>query len=107
MKGRVQTDRSRVGPLGVAVAAASLFLGGLASLSAATKPGAAIGTKAAEFRLKDQDGKTRALSEFSDKKTVVLVFLGTACPIANSYAEPVSLLAGKYGEERDRLGIAV
>ena len=59
----------------------------IAALSAARSVGAAegqverglkIGEKAPEFKLKDQDGKARALSEFLKKGKVALVFYRSA-----------------------------
>src|SRR2546422_8413156 len=39
----------------------------------------------ADFRLKDTAGKTVALADFKDKKAVVVIFIGTQCPINNAY----------------------
>lgn len=87
----------------LAAAAGTLLLGGLAGLRAAPAANAApagdsIGKKAPGFRLKDQSGKLRTLDEFASKKAVVLVFLGTQCPISNSYAEPLSQLSAKFAD---------
>lgn len=38
-----------------------------------------------DFSLKDTKGRAVALSHFEDKKAVVLVFMGTECPINNYY----------------------
>lgn len=46
------------------------------------------------FRLPDTDGKTRSLAEFSGRAVVVL-FLGTECPINNQY---LPILAGLHRE---------
>lgn len=39
-----------------------------------------------EFRLRDHLGKEWGSSELADKKAIVLVFLGTDCPLARQYA---------------------
>src|SRR5262249_18571127 len=39
----------------------------------------------ADFRLKDATGKTVALGDFKDKKALVVIFIGTQCPINNTY----------------------
>lgn len=86
------------GRLGALLGAGTLLFGGVAVLraAAAPKPGEAIGRKAPDFRLKDTEGRSRSLSEFKDKKVLVLVFTATECPISNSYAQPLAQLATKY-----------
>jgi peroxiredoxin/mono/diheme cytochrome c family protein len=82
-------------------AAACLMVGALARLAAAPatpKPEAIIGKKLDGFKLRDVNGKTRTLAEFKDKKALVVVFLGTSCPISNSYSEPLSRLAGSLAD---------
>src|SRR5207302_9727303 len=37
------------------------------------------------FTLKDGTGKSWSLHDFKDKKAVVVVFIGTECPINNAY----------------------
>jgi len=89
------------------VGAAALSLLGVAGLSAAAvkapakgavKPGAPkpAARKLTAIPLADPSGKTRTLAEFGDRKALVLVFIGTECPISNSYAEPLSQLAARY-----------
>jgi peroxiredoxin len=48
-------------------------------------PGDSVGKTVADFSLKDIDGKHVALSAFKDRKAVVVVFLGTQCPINNLF----------------------
>ncbi|MGV3720263.1 MAG: redoxin domain-containing protein [Actinomycetota bacterium] len=79
--------------------AATVSVGALTRLNAAPatpKPEATIGARLQGFKLKDAAGKQRTLAEFADKKTVVLVFMGTSCPISNAYAEPLSKLSAAY-----------
>jgi peroxiredoxin len=105
-KGRVTMDRitfprsSRV--LVIAGAAAAVSLVGLSQLNAAPKSApavVAVGQKLEGFKLKDATGKTRSLAEFKDKKALVVVFLGTTCPISNSYAVPLSKLDASYQDK--------
>lgn len=86
----------------VAGTAAAVSLVGLSQLNAAPKsapPAVSVGQKLDGFKLKDAAGKTRTLAEFKDQKALVFVFVGTSCPISNSYAVPLSKLAASY---RDR-----
>jgi peroxiredoxin len=61
------------------------------------------GTAAAEaprkvppFRLPDAAGKTWALEDLKDNKAVVVVFLGTECPVNNAYLPRLSELCRAY-----------
>lgn len=47
------------------------------------------------FRLPDTDGKTRTLAEF-DGRAVVVLFLGTECPINNQYLPTLAVLHREY-----------
>ncbi|MBI3410269.1 MAG: redoxin domain-containing protein [Planctomycetes bacterium] len=49
-----------------------------------------------DFRLKDDAGKTWSLDDFKDKKAVVVVFLGTQCPINNAFAPRLAELHQEY-----------
>jgi peroxiredoxin len=48
------------------------------------------------FRLDDATGKPRALADFKDKKAVVVLFLGTECPINNQYLPALAALHKTY-----------
>ncbi len=54
------------------------------------------------FSLKDSNGATWTLADQKDKKAVVVLFLGTECPINNQY---LPRLAELYNEYRDK-GVA-
>jgi peroxiredoxin len=43
------------------------------------------GARVADFTLKDIDGHPVSLAGFKDKKAIVIVFVGTECPLANLY----------------------
>ena len=62
-----------------------------------TKAGAAIGQPAPQFELKDQNGQTVALSQYSDK-VVVLEWFNNECPfVVKQYkAGDMNKLADKY-----------
>ena len=58
-----------------------VLLSGVDAMAAAEAPadrGLKIGTRAPEFKLKDQDGKERALSDFLKNGNVALVFYRSA-----------------------------
>ncbi len=58
--------------------------GGLLILrSGSTQPPS--GKVIADFTLKDTQGKAVSLAQFKDKKAVVLVFVGTECPVNNFF----------------------
>ena len=57
----------------------------LAAPLRAEAPAANIGKKAAAFALKDTQGRTVGLADFKDRKAVVVVFIGTECPINNAF----------------------
>ena len=45
----------------------------------------AIGAKVADVAMKDVSGRRRTLGEFRSQKAIVVVFVGTQCPLANLY----------------------
>jgi peroxiredoxin len=50
-----------------------------------------------EFSLKDSAGQVRTAAEWKGRKAVVLIFLGTECPVSNGYAPEMSRLAQQFG----------
>lgn len=58
-----------------------------------------IGNKVTDFSLKDYRGKDHKLSDSDDKKAVVIIFLGTECPLAKLYAPRLAELSTKYSEK--------
>jgi peroxiredoxin len=54
-------------------------------LAAAEPAPAKVGFAAGNFTLKDIDGKPVGLADYKDRKAVVVLFLGTQCPINNAY----------------------
>jgi peroxiredoxin/mono/diheme cytochrome c family protein len=64
----------------------------LAALAAAP----AEGTPVPSFTLPDQHRRPRSLDAYKDKKAVVVVFLGTECPLANLYVPTLAELHKEY-----------
>jgi peroxiredoxin len=58
-----------------------------------------IGRQIEGFELKDFRGKTHALSDFDDKKLVVVAFLGTECPLVKLYSQRLNELADAYASK--------
>jgi len=63
--------------------------------SAAVKPG----DTAVDFSLKNVDGTTISLSDYSDQKGVILVFTCNPCPFAKAYEQRIIQLHQKYAEQ--------
>ena len=55
-----------------------------------------IGRRIPDFLLPDAAGKKVALSDFNDSKALIVVFLGTQCPIGNAYVPVLGDLQKKY-----------
>ncbi len=65
-------------------------------LRAEEAPTAQLGKVVADFALTDTAGKTWSLANHKDCKAVVVVFLGTECPINNAYLPRLNELAKEY-----------
>lgn len=73
--------------------ATALFL----SVSAFAQSGSyQLGNKVADFSLKGSNNQTTSLSDFTDAKTVVLVFTNNQCPYAKLYEGRLISLASTY-----------
>src|SRR5947209_3861228 len=77
--------------------AASLSLVGL--LLSIPVQAAAPAQTVADFKLKDTAGKNWSLEELKDKKAVVVVFIGTQCPINNAFMPRLIELQKTYGDK--------
>ena len=65
-----------------------------------------VGRKISDFVLPDPQGKMIGLGDYNNKRGVVVVFLGTACPIGNAYLPILSELRTAYAEKQiEFLGI--
>ncbi|MBY0525822.1 MAG: redoxin domain-containing protein [Gemmataceae bacterium] len=60
---------------------------------------APAGKKIDNFSLKDSTGKAFALADFKDKKAIVVLFIGTECPINNNYMPRLAELHKEYAEK--------
>lgn len=58
--------------------------------------GEATPKKIGNFRLKDTAGKVWALDDLKDRKAIVVVFIGTQCPINNAYMPRLGELHKQY-----------
>lgn len=67
---------------------------------AQVKPGTGkVGRRMANFVQADSTGKQVGLADFADKKIVIIVSLGTGCPISNLYLPDLIAAQKQYGEE--------
>lgn len=65
-----------------------------------------LGKRVPDFVLPDTSGEQVALSDFNDGNAVVVVFLGTSCPIGNAYVPVLNDLQKRYEDQGVRvLGI--
>src|SRR5205809_747369 len=77
------------------VAALGLVGSGLAVR--AETPASSLGKKVAGFTLTDpRDQRQVSLADFRDKKAVVVLFLGTECPVNNAYMLTLPELHKRY-----------
>ncbi len=70
--------------------AATLNVGVLLKSASAAESAAASPRKIADFTLNDHAGAKRSLAEWSDKPVLVVVFLGTECPLAKLYGQKLA-----------------
>ncbi len=56
----------------------------------------AIGARVADFTFQDVDGQRHSLYGYKDRKAIVIVFVGTECPIANLYLPRLVELHKQY-----------
>lgn len=74
----------------------ALFVVPHAFAAEATSP---IGRKVDDFTLPDAGGKNWSLSEHKDAKAIVVLFLGTECPVNNAYIPKLIELNKAYSEK--------
>src|SRR5262245_41663890 len=87
--------------LAIAAGATALTFGSLKSkaLAEAQQPDATLGKEITKLGLKDSAGKTWALGDLKGKKGVVVLFLGTQCPVNNAYMPRLVELNKTYGDK--------
>jgi peroxiredoxin len=71
-------------PLAVALVTFLVTVRGLSAEPAAPAP-PEPGAKVRNFTAKDVDGKPQSLNDYRSKKAIVIVIVGTECPISNLY----------------------
>lgn len=64
-------------------------------VNAGLKPG----DNANDFTLKNVDGKSVSLSDYSDQKGVIVVFTCNPCPYANAYEQRIIALHNNYADK--------
>lgn len=57
-----------------------------------------LGKQVEDFSLRDFHGNVHTLSQYADKKAVVLAFLGAECPLAKLYGPRLSELSREFAE---------
>jgi peroxiredoxin len=77
-----------------AILTSLLAIAGLVAVKAGLEPG----DTAEGFTLKNVDGKTVSLSDYSNQKGVILVFTCNTCPFAQAYQDRVIQLHKKYAD---------
>src|SRR5689334_12600967 len=56
----------------------------------------AIGARVADFALRNIEGRQHSLSSYKGKTAIVIVFVGTECPLANLYLPRLADLQREY-----------
>jgi peroxiredoxin len=59
----------------------------------------AIGAKVSNFTAKGLDGRSLSLSDFASKKAVVVVVVGTECPVSNLHIVTLAEMHNKYADK--------
>jgi peroxiredoxin len=67
-----------------------------AEASATAESPVPVAAEPVDFRLPDYYGRERSLAEFADRKLLVLVFLGTDCPLVKLYVPRLIALAAEF-----------
>src|SRR5579883_1574004 len=73
----------------------------LVAFALATLPD--VAPRVGDFALNDAHGARHTAKEWAGRRAVVLLFLGTECPVSNGFAPEMTRLAKAYGPQ----GVAV
>jgi peroxiredoxin len=68
-------------------------------VAASPVEGYQVGSKVADFKLKNTDGKMVALSDYKDAKGVIVIFDCNTCPYSKAYNERIIALNEKYASQ--------
>ncbi len=77
----------------------SIMLLMVATATIAIAQGYKIGDKAADFKLKNVDGRMVSLADFKDAKGYVVIFTCNHCPYAIAYEDRIIALHNKYASK--------
>lgn len=58
-----------------------------------------LGNQVEDFTLKSHRGREWSLTEFADKKVVVIAFLGTECPLVKLYGSRLAEMRDRFAEQ--------
>jgi peroxiredoxin/mono/diheme cytochrome c family protein len=89
--------------LSARVAASIVALSLVVVASRASAAETVVGHPAPDFKLADSAGKQHDSSEWNDARIVVVIFMGTQCPLARLYAPRLNKMAADYAERGVRL----
>ena len=81
----------------------TLLASAWAASSAEANSAGQIGSSIAPFELNDYLGARHSLSQWDDKQVVVVVFLGTECPLAKLYGARLAEIDRRYDDEAVQL----
>jgi peroxiredoxin len=87
-------ERVRAFPIGLGLL--TFLFTPLLFLRGAVTPPSVIGTKAPDFSLKDTTGKPVSLTDLKGKKAIVVLFVGTECPINNALMPRLAEMSKAY-----------
>ncbi|HKR03842.1 MAG TPA: thioredoxin family protein [Bacteroidia bacterium] len=62
-------------------------------------PGYSVGDKAADFKLKNVDGKMVSLADYKEAKGFIVIFTCNHCPFAQAYEQRIIDLHNKYASQ--------
>lgn len=81
------------------LAACTFSTNAWAAEETAEKPDSRVGQKISDFTLRDYRGLEHQLSDYAGSEVVVVIFLGTDCPMVKLYGPRLNELAEQYGPE--------
>jgi peroxiredoxin len=81
------------------IALAAITTAATYKTTATQNEGYEIGDEAADFKLKNVDGKMVSLADFKDAKGFIVIFTCNHCPYAKAYEDRIVALDKKYKEK--------
>jgi peroxiredoxin len=86
-------------PIGLGLLIVGLAISGSSSRADTPLAASSVGKAITGFSLKDTGGKTWSLADLKSKKAVVVVFVGTQCPINNAFMPVLAELHKTYSKQ--------